>query len=99
MKCSFHMYLQYNSSPSPSSPPSSSSIEQYVILKSFDDYGVTYELIAYTNKPNEYQKLQSEIRKNIYDTFQKHGLNLTFPQAQIDIVKNNLDSKAKNLQQ
>ena len=55
--------------------------------------------ILYTKRPNEYQKLQSEIRKNIYDIFQKHGLNLTFPQVQIDIVKNNLDSKAKNLQQ
>ncbi|MGI9011013.1 MAG: mechanosensitive ion channel family protein, partial [Nitrososphaeraceae archaeon] len=64
--------------------------EPYVILKSFDEYGATYELRAYTNKPNEYQKLQSEIRKNIYDIFQKHGLNLTVPQAQIDIIENDL---------
>ena len=69
---------------------SSSSIEPYVILKSFDDYGATYELRAYTNKPNEYQKLQSEIRKNVYDLFQNHGLDLTVPQAQIDLVENNL---------
>ena len=68
-------------------PLSSSSIEPYVILKSFDDYGAIYELRAYTNRPNEYQKLQSEIRKNIYDTFQQHGLDLTVPQAQIDSSK------------
>ena len=40
-----------------------------------------------------------QLKKNLYDTSEKHGLNLTFPQAQIDIVKNNLDRKAKNLQQ
>ena len=66
---------------------SSLSVEPYVILKNFDDYGATYELRAYTNRPNEYQKLQSEIRKNIYDTFQNHGLDLTVPQAQIDSSK------------
>ena len=66
---------------------SSLSVEPYVILKNFDEYGATYELRAYTNRPNEYQKLQSEIRKNIYDTFQKHGLDLTVPQAQIDSSK------------
>jgi small-conductance mechanosensitive channel len=70
-----------------SSSSSLSSIEPYVILKSFDDYGATYELRAYTNRPNEYQKLQSEIRKNIYDVFQQHGLDLTVPQAQIDSSK------------
>ena len=64
--------------------------EPYVILKSFSDYGASYELRENTNKPNEYQKLQSEIRKNIYDIFQEHGLDLTVPQAQIDIVKNDL---------
>lgn len=69
------------------SSPSLPSIEPYVILKTFDDYGATFELRAYTKKPNEYQKLQSEIRKNIYDIFQKHGLDLTVPQAQIDMVE------------
>ena len=59
-------------------------------MKSFSDYGASYELRANTNKPNEYQKLQSEIRKNIYDVFQEHELDLTVPQAQIDIVKHNL---------
>jgi small-conductance mechanosensitive channel len=73
--------------------------EPYVILKAFDDYGATYELRAYTKRPNEYQKLQSEIRKNIYDIFQKHGLDLTVPQAQIDMVKNDLSNKIEKSHQ
>jgi hypothetical protein len=73
-------------STSSSISPSSSSIDPYVILKSFDDYVATYELRTYNKRPNEYQKLQSEIRKNIYYTFQRHGLDLTVPQAQIDIA-------------
>ena len=89
------------SSSSSSSTSSTISIttEPYVILKTFDDYGATYELRAYTKKPNEYQKLQSEIRKNIYDIFQKHGLDLTVPQAQIDMVKNDLSSKIEKSHQ
>ena len=82
-----------NTISSPSLQSSSSlSVEPYVILKSFDDYGATFELRGYTNRPNEYQKLQSEIRKNIYDMFQKHGLDLTVPQAQFDIDKKNLEN-------
>lgn len=71
----------------------------YVILKKFDDYGATYELRAYTKMPNEYQKLQSEIRKNVYDIFHKHGLDLTVPQAQTDIVKNDLNGKIEKSHQ
>ncbi len=56
---------------SSSSSTISLTTEPYVILKTFDDYGATYELRAYTKRPNEYQKLQSEIRKNIYDIFPK----------------------------
>jgi small-conductance mechanosensitive channel len=84
---------------SSSSSTISLTTEPYVILKTFDDYGATYELRAYTKRPNEYQKLQSEIRKNIYDIFQKHGLDLTVPQAQIDMVKNDLSSKIEKSHQ
>ena len=48
---------------STSSSTISITTKPYVILKIFDDYGATYELRAYTKRPNEYQKLQSEIRK------------------------------------
>ena len=84
---------------SSSSSTISLTTEPIVILKTFDDYGATYELRAYTKRPNEYQKLQSEIRKNIYDIFQKHGLDLTVPQAQIDMVKNDLSSKIEKSHQ
>jgi small-conductance mechanosensitive channel len=59
--------------------------DPFVLLKKFENYAAVYELRAYTNKPNEYLKIQSEIRKKIYDLFQKHGLDLTIPQAQINV--------------
>ena len=54
----------------------------FVLLKKFENYGAVYELRAYTNKPNEYIKIQSGVRKTICDLFQRHGLDLTVPQAQ-----------------
>ena len=54
-------------------------------MKKFENYGAIYELRAYTSKPNEYLKIQSEVRKKIHDLFQKHGLDLTVPQAQINL--------------
>lgn len=49
----------------------------YVILLRFDDFGCTYELRAYTNEPTKYFKIQSLLRKKIYDVFQKNGLDLS----------------------
>jgi small-conductance mechanosensitive channel len=59
--------------------------DPYVLLTRFDNYAAVYELRAYTNKPNEYLRIQSEIRKKIYDLFQKHGLALTVPQPQLNL--------------
>lgn len=56
-----------------------------VLLKRFDNYAAVYELRAFTNKPNEFLKIQSELRKNVYDMFQVHGMDLTVPQAQANI--------------
>jgi small-conductance mechanosensitive channel len=45
----------------------------YVILKRFDDFAAVYELQAYTERVNDYFRIQSNIRENIYDIFiQKH---------------------------
>ena len=44
-----------------------------------------YDLRAFTNKPKEFLKIASEIRKRIYDSFQGRGLDLTVPQAQIGL--------------
>jgi small-conductance mechanosensitive channel len=66
----------------------------YVQIKRFDNYAAIYEVRVYTNKANEYLRIQSEIRKNVYDSFQKHGLDLTIPQAQM-----NLDAENKGLEE
>ena len=57
--------------------------DPYVLLVRFGDYGAIYDLRAYTNKPWEFLKIASEIRKRVYDSFQEHGIDLTVPQAQI----------------
>jgi small-conductance mechanosensitive channel len=56
--------------------------DPFVLLVKFGDYGAVYDLGAYTNKPREFLKIASEIRKEIYDSFQGHGIDLTVPQAQ-----------------
>lgn len=56
-----------------------------VLLKRFDSYAAVYELRAFTNKPNEFLKIQSDLRKNVYDMFQTHGMDLTVPQAQSNV--------------
>jgi small-conductance mechanosensitive channel len=68
----------------------------FVLLKRFESYAAVYELRAYTNKPNEYLKIQSEIRKNIYDSFQAHKLDLTIPQVQTNVDNENGGEKQLN---
>jgi small-conductance mechanosensitive channel len=70
--------------------------DPYVLLIRFGDYGAIYELRAYTNKPREFLKIASEIRKRIYDSFQEHGIDLTIPQAQIGYDKINSDEFSQN---
>jgi small-conductance mechanosensitive channel len=45
----------------------------------FDNFAAAYQLRAYTDKPNEYQRIQSEVRKNIYDVFKDNNLNMVLP--------------------
>lgn len=59
--------------------------DPFVLLVKFEDYGALYNLRAFTNKPKEFLKIASEIRKRIYDSFQKNGMELTVPQAQISM--------------
>lgn len=56
-----------------------------VVMKRFHDYAAVYELRAFTDRPNEYLKIQSEMRKNLYDAFQAAGIDLTVPQAQSSV--------------
>jgi small-conductance mechanosensitive channel len=55
----------------------------YLVLSELGDFAAIYELRAFTNRPNEFLRIQSEIRKNIYDTFQSNGIDLTTPAVQI----------------
>jgi small-conductance mechanosensitive channel len=64
--------------------------DPFVLLVKFGDYGAVYDLRAFTNKLKEFLKIASEIRKRIYDSFQKNGMNLTVPQAQITL-QNDID--------
>jgi small-conductance mechanosensitive channel len=55
----------------------------YLVLSELGDFAAIYELRAFTNRPNEFMRIQSEIRKNIFDTFQSNGIDLTTPAVQI----------------
>jgi small conductance mechanosensitive channel len=57
-------------------------IPPFVLLTRLEKYAANYELRAFTNKPNEFLRIQSEIRKRIYDTFLSQGIDLTVPQLQ-----------------
>jgi small-conductance mechanosensitive channel len=52
------------------------------MLTGLEKYAANYELRALTDKPNEFLRIQSEIRKRIYDTFHSQGIDLTVPQLQ-----------------
>lgn len=56
----------------------------FVILKRYDNFAAVYELRAYTGKPNELLKIQSELRKTIFDVFKNNNLDLTTP----NVLKN-----------
>ena len=58
----------------------------YVTLKRFDADAAVYELNAFSNNTIDPSSIESELRKAIYDSFQKHGVNLTIPTVQRKIV-------------
>ncbi|MDQ4101139.1 MAG: mechanosensitive ion channel family protein [Thermoproteota archaeon] len=51
----------------------------YVLITRFDSFAAVYELRAYTDDPNEFLKIQSNVRENVYETFQNAGIDLTTP--------------------
>jgi small-conductance mechanosensitive channel len=51
----------------------------YVSLKRFDSFAAVYELRAYTDRHNDYLKIESDIRENIYELFQRKGIDLGTP--------------------
>ena len=53
-----------------------------VFLSEFNNYALIYELIIYTDKPKEFIKIQSNLRKNIFDIFKNNNGNMCVPYAQ-----------------
>lgn len=67
--------------------------EPYVLMSDFANFSAVYELRAYTDIPNEYYRVQSEIRKVIYDVFIENGLDLSTANI---IISSTMDEKHGN---
>jgi small-conductance mechanosensitive channel len=51
----------------------------FVYQTSLDDFYVSYELNAHTNKPNEMARIYSDLHQNIQDRFNEAGLEIMSP--------------------
>jgi small-conductance mechanosensitive channel len=51
----------------------------FVLQKSLDDFYVTYELNAYTNRPLEMAEIYSALHKNVQDAFNEYGVQIMSP--------------------
>lgn len=56
----------------------------FVYQKSLDDFSVTYELNAYTDRPQEMGRLYSNLHKNIQDLFNEYGVQIMTPAYKAD---------------
>jgi small-conductance mechanosensitive channel len=54
-------------------------IKPFVLQTSLDDFYVSYELNAYTDKPNRMAFVYSELHKNIQDKFNEAGVEIMSP--------------------
>lgn len=51
----------------------------FVLIRSLDQYFVTYELNAFTDKPNRMVEIYSNLHRNILDVFSKRGIKIVSP--------------------
>jgi small-conductance mechanosensitive channel len=51
----------------------------FVLQTSLDDFYVSYELNAYTNRPHEMVQIYSDLHENIQDAFNEHGVQIMSP--------------------
>jgi small-conductance mechanosensitive channel len=56
----------------------------FVFQKSLDDFCVTYELNAYTDRPHEMGRLYSNLHRNIQDLFNEYGVQIMTPAYRAD---------------
>ncbi len=52
----------------------------FVLQTSLNDYYVSYEVNAYTNKPNAMARIYSDLHQNIQDSFNEAGIEILSPQ-------------------
>lgn len=53
--------------------------EDLILDLYYNQKKTVYELRAYTERVNDYFRIQSDIRENIYDTFVQKHIDLTTP--------------------
>ena len=53
--------------------------EPFVFQTSLDDYYVSYQINAFTKKPNEMAKIYSDLHQNIQDKFNEGGVEIMSP--------------------
>lgn len=51
----------------------------FVLQTALDDFFVSYQLNAYTDRPNEMQNIYSELHQNIQDSFNEGGVEILSP--------------------
>ena len=54
--------------------------DPFVLQTSLNDYYVSYEVNAYTNKPNGMARIYSDLHQNIQDAFNEAGIEILSPQ-------------------
>jgi len=53
--------------------------EPFVLLRDLGNYTITYEINAYTDQPNNYIVIKSELINNILDEFRRNGVEIMSP--------------------
>lgn len=53
--------------------------EPFVLQKSLNDFHVSYQLNAYSDRPQEWEKLYSRLHQNIQDCFNEAGVEIMSP--------------------
>lgn len=75
-----------------------SAPKPYIILKRLDDFAALYELRSYTDEPNLFLRIESDIRENIYKIFQRNGIDLTTPRIVASSSQHSFDNADKKLE-
>jgi small-conductance mechanosensitive channel len=75
------------------------SPEPFVLQKSLDDFYVSYELNAYTDRPNEMNAIYSALHQQIQDRFNESGVQIMSPHFESQPKQPVLPGEYLNLQQ